>query len=486
MQLDRESSMLTTFQTCYGRYRFVRLLFRTSVSSEIFQKKLLEAFGGLPGIVCIADDGIIHGEDLEERDRNLIAFMELCRDNGIKLNREKRQLRMSEVTFMGHCITKDGLQSDPENVKAIAKMAAPTNVEEQRRYLGMVNYIAKCMPHMTDVIYPLRNLTKHDVTWTWSDSPQDAFETVRQMIINAPVLEFYDPTKELRLENDASEYGLGSALFQEGKPVAYASRTLTETEKRYAQIEKEMLAVSFGLEKFHHYTYGRHVSVDTDHKPLVVIVTKPLSKAPKRLQALLRRTQKYNYLLTYKSGKSITVADDLSRSPLPDTPCSEQVSVNNLSFLPIKSDRLDEIRVATERDESLSCLKSTIMKGWPPNKDAVPISLTPYFSYRDELTVQDGVILRGERVVIPAAMRPDIKVKLHAGHMGIKSCLRRARELVFWPGMSSEIRQYIESCDTCATHSDKQAAEPLFMHEVPGRPWQNVGTYLLSFEGKTI
>ena len=264
--------------------------------------------------------------------------------------------------------------------------------------------------------------------------------------------------------------------------MVYASRT--ETEKRYAQIEKEMLALSFGLEKFHHYTYGRHVSVVTDHKPLVAIVTKPLSKAPKRLQALLLRTQEYNYMLTYKSGKSIPVADDLSHSPLPDTPCSEQVSVNNLSFPPIKSDRLDEIRVATERDESLSCLKNTIMKGWPLNKEAVPNSLTPYISYRDELTVHNGIILRGERIVIPAATRPDIKVKLHAGHMGINSCLLRARELVFWPDMSSKIRQYIESCDTCATHSDKQAAEPLFMHEVPGRPWQRVGTDLLSLEGR--
>ena len=214
------------------------------------------------------------------------------------------------------------------------------------------------------------------------------------MLINAPVLAFYDPKKELRLENVASEYGLGSALFQEGKSVVYASRT--ETEKRYAQIEKEMLALSFGLEMFHHYTYGRHVSVDTDHKPLVAIVTKPLSKAPKRLQALLLRKQEYNYMLTYKSGKSIPVADDLSHSPLPDTPCSEQVYVNNLSFLPIKSDRLDEIRVATERDESMSCLKNTIMKGWPPNKEAVPNSLTPYFSYRDELTVHNRIILRDQ------------------------------------------------------------------------------------------
>ena len=121
-------------------------------------------------------------------------------------------------------------------------------------------------------------------------------------------------------------------------------------------------------------------------------------------------------MLTYKSGKSILVTYALSHSPLPETSCSEQVSVNNHSFRPIKRYRRGEIRVAIERVESLSCLKNTIVKGWPPNKDAVPNSMTLYFCYRDEQTVQDGIILRGERVVIPAATRPYIKVKLHAGH----------------------------------------------------------------------
>ena len=109
-------------------------------------------------------------------------------------------------------------------------------------------------------------------------------------------------------------------------------------------------------------------------------------------------------MLTYKCGKAIPVADALSRSHLPDIPCSEQISLSNYSFLPIKSDRRDEIRIATERDESLSCLKKTTMKRWPPNKDTVPNSLTPYVRYRDELTVHDGINLRGERVAIPAAM----------------------------------------------------------------------------------
>ena len=172
------------------------------------------------------------------------------------------------------------------------------------------------------------------------------------MLINAPVLALYDPKKELRLENVASEYGLGSALFQEGKPVVYASRT--DTEKRYAQIEKEMLALSFGLEKFHHYTYGRHVSVVTDHKLLVAIVTKPLSKAPKRLQALLLRKQEYNYMLTYKSGKSIPVADDLSHHLYQTHRARNRCLLTISRFYPSKV--IDLMRSASQLNEMKVCL----------------------------------------------------------------------------------------------------------------------------------
>ena len=139
---------------------------------------------------------------------------------------------------------------------------------------------------------PLLNLLKKDVPWNWSSSQQKSFDSVKEAIMTAPVLAFYDPGKPLTLENDACEYGIGSALLQGGKPIAFVSRSLSECGHRYAQIEKEMLAVTYGLEKFHHYTFGRQVFVVTDHKPLVAISNKPLSKAPKRLQNLLLKAQK--------------------------------------------------------------------------------------------------------------------------------------------------------------------------------------------------
>ena len=124
------------------------------------------------------------------------------------------------------------------------------------------------------------------------------------------------------------------------------------------------------------------------------------------------------------------------------------------------------------------------MQGWPDHKSLLPKPLTPYFDYRDELTVQDGIILRGERIVIPASMRRDMKERVHAGHSGINSCLRRAREFIYWPGISAEIRQYVESCNTCSSYSSNQAKEPLFMHETPSRPCEKVGTDIFTISGR--
>ena len=139
---------------------------------------------------------------------------------------------------------------------------------------------------------------------------------MKEAVTTAPVLAYYDPRKPLTLENDACEYGNGSALFQGDKPIAFASRSLSECERRYAQIEKEMLAVTYGLEKFHHYTFGRQVFVVTDHKPLLAISSKPHSKAPKRLQNLHLRAQKYTIDLSWRPGTELPVADVLSRAPV--------------------------------------------------------------------------------------------------------------------------------------------------------------------------
>ena len=451
IELDKESSWLTTFQTCFGRYRWLRLPFGLSASSEIFQRELVQALDGLPGVICIADDVVIHGQTLEEHDKHLAEFLQRCQQVGIRLNKQKMKVAVQEITFMGHKISSEGLQSDPEKVKAIQNLSPPENIHELRRFLGMINFLGKFIPHLSDELQPLQNLLKADVMWNWSSNQNECFHKMKQLVTSTPTLQFYNPDKPLTIENDASEYGIGSAMYQEGKPIAFASRTLTPAERKYAQIEKEMLAIVYGLRKFHHFTYGRDVTVITDHKPLVAISNKPLSNAPKRLQNMLLKAHDYKFTLEYRPGHTIPVADTLSRAPMDCMEGEEEVTVNNLDMINVSDKRLDEIRNRTKSDPILCTLMNVIIRGWPESKEQVPVEIRNYFHIRDEMTAQNGIILRGSRIVIPSSMQREIKDKLHAGHFGINSCLRRARDLVYWPGMSSEIRTFIDLFHMCTS-----------------------------------
>ena len=489
--LDEQSSLLTTFSTPYGRYRWLRLPFELSVSPEIFQKRINQAIERLEGVLNIADDILIYGVGETEEaanadhDRKLQALLERCRDWGIALNKDKLKLRVKRVKFMGHVLTANGLEPDPDKVKAIKEMPRPQNVEDAQRLNGFVNYLAKFLPRLAEAMEPIRRLTRKDTDWEWAADQERAFTKVKEMVIEAPILSYYNPTHQLEVQCDASQKGLGAALLQQGKPIAYISRALTLTEQRYAQMEKEMLAIVFALERFHQYTFGRQVHVYSDHKPLESILRKPLAQAPRRLQGMMMRLQKYNVDVTNERGKNMLLADLLSRAYLPSTESPENKefeNVNMASLLPISKPRLDEIRVETQRDDSLQALKAVIIRGWPEDKKSLPSQVLPYFSLRDELTVEHDLIFRGERVVIPTNLRPLMKQKIHCSHMGTESCLRRARDCIFWPGMSSEIRQLVEACETCQKFSAAQPKETLQSHAVPSRPWEKIAIDLFTYK----
>ena len=220
IELDEESSRLTSFMTPFGRYRWLRLPFGLSVSAEIFQRNLIEALRDLPGVLCIADDVIIHGSNQEEHDARLSSFLSRCNEMGIMLNKQKFEHATDSICFMGHRITSKGLEADPAKIKAVAGMERPEDVPALRRFLGMVNYLNKFIPNLADVLQPLHQLTKKDVPYTWSSLQENAFLRVKELLCNTPVLAYYNPEEPLLIENDASEHGLGSVLLQGGRPLA--------------------------------------------------------------------------------------------------------------------------------------------------------------------------------------------------------------------------------------------------------------------------
>ncbi|KAL7880974.1 hypothetical protein SRHO_G00032280 [Serrasalmus rhombeus] len=240
--------------------------------------------------------------------------------NKTRLNKEKCKIGLEEIKYLGHILSKDGLKPDPSKIEAIRKMPTPECKKDVERFLGMVTFLAKFIPNMSQYTEPLCELNRDDAMWQWQAKHQQAFEKLKTMLTEAPVLKYYDVSLPVTVSVDASKCGLGAVLLQEDRPVAYASRALTETEQRYAQIEKEMLAIVFGVERFHQIVFGREINIQTDHKPLEAIMKKPLTRAPARIQRLLMRLHRYQlYRVQYKPGKEMQVADALSRAYLPQT-----------------------------------------------------------------------------------------------------------------------------------------------------------------------
>uniref|UniRef100_A0A8C6TVI3 Reverse transcriptase/retrotransposon-derived protein RNase H-like domain-containing protein n=1 Tax=Neogobius melanostomus TaxID=47308 RepID=A0A8C6TVI3_9GOBI len=209
-------------------------------------------------------------------------MLQRSREQGVKLNPDKSIICATEVSYFGHLITKDGIKPDPAKIKAVRDMEPPKDKGELETILGMVNYLSKFAPLLSDINAPLRQLLKESSEFVWDAQHDRAFQKMKDLITRepGPVLAYYDPSKELRLQVDASKYGLGATLLQEGKPIGYASRSLTDSEVNYAQIEKELYAILFGCRRFHQYVYGRHIIVESDHKPLESILRKPLTAAP--------------------------------------------------------------------------------------------------------------------------------------------------------------------------------------------------------------
>lgn len=481
--LDEDSSMLTSFATPFGRFRWMRLPFGLKVSSEIFQRKLCECLEGLEGIACVADDILVFGTSQSVHDESLKRLLTRCSEKGIKLNKEKCEFNTKEIDFLGHVISCEGLKVDSKKIEAIMKMNKPDNVEAVRRLQGTVNYLSHFLPKLSDVMEPIRRLTHKNVRWEWGKDQDIAFTNVKKLVTSAPILQYYDQNKELSIECDASSKGLGAVLMQEGKPVAYISRALTNSEKNFAQIEKECLAIVFAVERFHQYTFGRKTTVHSDHKPLQSIVKKPLCNAPKRLQTMLLRLLPYHIDVFYKKGCEMHLSDMLSRAYILDHDFKPMMQLNAVSHLPISKNRLEVLRKATDEDDTMLKLKSVILRGWPDSKQDLPEQLTPYYSYRDEMIVHDGLVFKGERVTVPISYRSVVKNHLHLSHLGRESMLRRARMCVFWPGMTSEIGQVADSCEACSSFNKAQQKETLMPIE-SNYPYEVVGVDLFAWKGK--
>jgi hypothetical protein len=485
LELDDESCLLTTFATPFGRYCWNRLPYGLNISSEIFQKRLCQALEGLKGVWCVADDIIIAGKDKLDHSQKTLALLQRCAEVGIRLNSEKCQHEVSEVKFLGHIVSADGLKPDPAKVSAITDMPVPDGKDAVERLKGMVAYLSRFLPKLSSVMEPINQLTRKDVDFCWENIHDKAFSQIKHLVMNAPVLRYFDPMKSVVIQCDASSKGLGAVMLQDDHPIAYGSRTLTDTETRYSVMEKEMLAIVFSLEKWHQYTYGRPITVQSDHKPLETITKKPLDQAPRRLQMMLLRALAYNVNVQYVKGKKMVLADALSRASIPhdSSDNSNDSACIHATNAFVTETQLEEIRNATQNDKLLQNLKQVILHGWPDHR--VPDDIGSFRSMKDQLAVEDGIIMKGCKIVVPQAMKKRVIELLHIGHQGVDGCLRHAREYFYWPGLATDISSHISKCQTCQENGQRQQKETLQPHSIPDLPWQKVGVDLFSVGEKT-
>ena len=296
--------------------------------------------------------------------------MIIARQHGLVFNLEKCQIKKPRITFFGVVYDAEGVHPDPEKVEAINAIPEPQEPQELQSFLGIATYMAPFIPSLSSMSEPLRNLL---ADFQWCSSHSAAFVNIKQLICQEMTLTYFDLQKETVIQVDAFLKGLGSALIQEGKVIAFASRALTDTEKRYANIEREMLAVVVACEKFHSYVFGKNFTVESDHKPLEMIHLKNLTAAPPRLQRMFLRLQPYDVVIKYKPGTEMLLADPMSRrNPLPS---EDTLDLHRKVCLVQFSDtKLDTLRQDTTTDPELSALQEIIHSGWPEKRKPIVMS----------------------------------------------------------------------------------------------------------------
>jgi transposase InsO family protein len=353
----------------------------------------------------------------------------------------------------------------------------------------MVNYLKRYTPVLSEVTTPLRELVKDDIVYQWEPRHEVAFQQIKEVLTSTPVLAYFDASKSHIIQTDASEKGLGGVLLQEGRPVMYISRSLTPTEANYSNIERELLSLVFGMERLHNFVYGGKTLVQTDHKPLESIFRQAVSETTPRLQRLMLRLHRYDIQVEYLKGKENVIADALSRvSPLPpsqsDMEHTDLVPINHLEEMQERgTDNMKKLRVETALDPALQQMKLYVTQGWPERIQGCDEAVRPFWTYKEQVSLENGILYKDSRVIVPYTMRPKMLQDLHAAHQGEEKTMSLARTYLFWNGMTGDITEMVKTCPTCQRHKPAMQKELLYPHEVPAGPWEKLGMDLFEFQG---
>ena len=282
VHLTEKSSKLLVINTHKGRYRFKRMPFGAKMLQDVFQMKMDLIMERCPGVISIHNDIVVYGVSEEDHDANLVNLLNVAQIEGLVLNSKKLELKRPRVSFFGAEYSADGMHPCPKKIQGITEMTPPTDKQQLASFIGMVTYMGNFVPHLSHHTEPLRAMLKQEAVFAWDEMANASFQKIKDLIAKSATkpLRYYDRRKPVTVQADASQRGLGACLLQDGQPIAYASKSLTDTETRYANIERELLAIVFACQRFNTYMLGRPFTVESDHKPLEMIHQKSLASAP--------------------------------------------------------------------------------------------------------------------------------------------------------------------------------------------------------------
>lgn len=484
LELDEDSQLILAWSTQDGLFAPTRLPFGIKPACAIFQSIMSKTLQGCAGTVCFLDDILVTGKNKTEHFYNLESVFTKLREAGFVLRRDKCEFFEQKVKYLGYIIDADGLHKDPMKVQAIVDAPAPSTVTQVKAFVGLIGYYSRFFPNMAQILAPVYSLTK-DGKFEWNEQCQAAFDLAKKIISSEKVLVHFDSKIPVKLVCDAALYGIGAAIFhifndKSERPIAFASRVLSKSEKNYSATDREALSVYFGVRRFSHYLLGRRFVIQTDHKALVTIFgTKKgiPAMAAGRLQRWSVYLSSFDFVIEHISGNNNVNADFLSRLPIKIAdPPEKKVGASYLNFLAPQIDSIIDkktIKVETSKDSVLAKVLNFVRFGWPDDANKFD-ELKPYVSKKNELIIEENVLMWAYRVIIPSKLRNRCLADLHATHSGMSKMKARARSLFWWPLMDKDIEDISNSCVQCLECSQNPPKVPISRWSLSSRPFQRV------------
>jgi hypothetical protein len=493
--LDSTSQMLTVINTEFGIYKYLYLPYGVSTGPGSFQRLMSMKLSHIPNTIVFIDNIYMCGQNLSDMNKTLESVLTVLKESGLKIKPEKCKFFRKSIEVFGYNINKDGINIVKENIQPILELSPPENMTMLRSFLGKINYYSRFLKDMATDIAPLYDCVKKD-KFKWTDECQHCFNLIKKKLSTAQGVSHYDPSLPIILSCDASAEGISAILSNRGgdnviKPIAFASKKLNDREKRYSTLDKEAMAIVFGITKFYNFLYGRQFELETDNAALVRILGP--SKGIPRMAA--KRLQHYAIFLsafTYKIRHIPTCknpADYLSRMPFDDKKCENleekfKVCVNYIDNSDPEIVNWEVIQAETKKDKLLSKIIRYSYDGWPDVK-LIETDLKPFFMRRNEISIDRNCLFWGHRIIVPHSIKNEVLNELHKSHFGTSRMIDMAKSYFWWPKLNEEITNITKNCVNCLAYRNAPPKTNLKPWPIPPTPWYRIhADYLGPLFGK--